>query len=147
MAIRIAGADPDEPFAYVDVIASGLQFNQVQFSNPAATGFESDNHSVADGVNQPPSGDVLVGSVPLDTPEPASSILMGLGVGTIMLMAIRKCLFSVSSASRQQSTLVTAWQRHALYLFRVATQPAKSLFALKKMATLPLVDDRTSKIP
>jgi hypothetical protein len=80
--------DNAEPFAYIDVIANGIQFNQIQFSNPTtASGFESDNHSVAAGVTDPPSGDVIVENVPLTAaataPEPETWILLVAGVGVI----------------------------------------------------------------
>ena len=37
------GGDTTEPSAYIDIIATELQFNQVEFSNPGNTGFESDS--------------------------------------------------------------------------------------------------------
>ncbi len=72
--------DSNEPFAYVDVIATGLQFNQIQFANTISTGFESDNHSVAAGVTGPGDGDVVVQNVELITPEPIPFTMMALGL-------------------------------------------------------------------
>ena len=83
------GQDANEPFAYVDIIATGLEFNQVLFSNPGNTGFESDNHSVANGVTQPPSGDVIIGTLQLTTPEPTSWALAILGLGALIFGRIR----------------------------------------------------------
>jgi hypothetical protein len=74
--------DTNEPFAYVDIIANGISFNQVSFYNTLGTGFESDNHSVASGVTTPPSGDVIIENVPLTTagqnqvPEPGTALLL-----------------------------------------------------------------------
>ena len=78
--------DTTEAFAYVDVIATGLLFNEIIFSNPNSTGFESDNHSVATGVTGPPLADVIVQDVPLTadaTPEPGTWMMLVLGIGTI----------------------------------------------------------------
>jgi hypothetical protein len=78
--------DNTEPFAYVDVIATGLLFNEIIFSNPDSTGFESDNHSVATGVTGPPLADVTVQDVPLTadaTPEPGTWSLLVVGIGAI----------------------------------------------------------------
>ena len=77
---NISPKDDGEPFAYVDVIANGLTFNQVAFSNATLdSGFESDNHSVANGITDPPAGDVIVQNVPLAAPEPGSLLLVVLG--------------------------------------------------------------------
>ena len=72
------------------MIANGLQFNQIQFGNiTTASGFESDNHSIADGVTDPPPGDVIVQNVPLPSaataPEPETWVLLLTGVGLIGL--------------------------------------------------------------
>lgn len=83
-----SGSNPNEPYAYVDVIATGLQFNQVLISNPGNSGFESDNHSIAAGVTSPPAGDVVVSTLQLtpaaSAPEPASCALALLGLGAIL---------------------------------------------------------------
>jgi hypothetical protein len=87
--------DASEPFAYVDIVANGLQFNQVLFSQLRSAGFESDNHSVADGVTAPPPGDVLVQSLQLTpdaAPEPASWGLAFLGLGAILWNRARVAL-------------------------------------------------------
>ncbi len=82
--------DTAEPFAYVDVIATGLYFNQIQFANTnTSSGFESDNHSVAYGVTGPPTGDVIVENVPLFAPEPGTVALMLLGIGATALIRRR----------------------------------------------------------
>ncbi|HLK63557.1 MAG TPA: PEP-CTERM sorting domain-containing protein [Bryobacteraceae bacterium] len=87
------GGDAGEPFAYVDVIASGVTFEQVAFNNASlGSGFESDNHSVALNVTGPPGTDVLVENIPLsDTaaPEPATFGLLGGGL-TIFSLLLRK---------------------------------------------------------
>jgi hypothetical protein len=84
------GGDPSEPFAYVDVIATGLTFDQVSFSNSSlGSGFESDNHSVASGATGPPGTDVIVENIPLDAPEPASCALLGAGLVAISLLRRR----------------------------------------------------------
>jgi len=86
--------DPLEPFAYVDVIATGLVFNQIQFANTNSTGFESDNHRVAAGVLAPPAGDVIVQDVPLtaaaETPEPSTYLLFTAGVCAFGLLRTRR---------------------------------------------------------
>lgn len=87
--------DTNEPFAYVDIIATGIQFNQIQFSNSNTTGsgFESDNHSVANGVSGPPGGDVLVQNVPLTpaaVPEPGTWALLLSGLAAAGLMRSRR---------------------------------------------------------
>jgi hypothetical protein len=89
--------DTGEPFAYVDVIANGLTFNQISFSNTLSTGFESDNHSVAVGVVDPPSGDVIVENVPLtaaaQAPEPSTLLLLAAVLCCAATWKIRRSLF------------------------------------------------------
>ena len=87
--------DTQEPFAYVDVIANGLTFNQISFSNANLfSGFESDNHSVAVGITDPPTGDVIVESVPLtaaaQTPEPGTAFLLVAALGGLGLLKSRR---------------------------------------------------------
>lgn len=87
--------DNQEPFAYVDVIANGLTFNQISFSNSTLTsGFESDNHSVANGVTNPPIGDVIVENVPLtdaaQAPEPGTAGLLIAALGGLGLIKFRR---------------------------------------------------------
>ena len=50
------GEDTNEPFAHLNIIATGRQVNQVLFSNPGNTEFESDNHSVAPRLIRPELG-------------------------------------------------------------------------------------------
>jgi hypothetical protein len=87
--------DNQEPFAYVDVIANGLTFNQISFSNANLfSGFESDNHSVAVGITDPPAGDVIVANVPLtaaaQAPEPGTVYLMMAALGALGLFQFRR---------------------------------------------------------
>jgi PEP-CTERM motif len=86
--------DTSEPFAYVDVIANGLMFNEVTFSNTLNTGFESDNHSVSVGVTDPPVGDVIVEDVPLtpaaQAPEPGTAGLLIAALGGLGLFKFRR---------------------------------------------------------
>jgi hypothetical protein len=79
-----SGANFNEPYAYVHVIANGVFFNRILFDNSGTTGtgFESDNHSVVAGHVTPEGGSVLVREVPsadVATPEPGSMLLMGTG--------------------------------------------------------------------
>ncbi len=86
------GNDANEPYAYVDIIATGLQFNQILISDPQFTGFESDNHSVANGVAIPPTGDVFVSALELTPealPEPGSWRLTILGIGVVAFARLR----------------------------------------------------------
>ena len=88
---NFSGQDPNEAFAYVDIIANGFTFDQIAFTNAnLGTGFESDNHSIAVGVTDPPSGDVIVENVPLAVPEPGSLVLLGLGVGFIAFSQVKR---------------------------------------------------------
>jgi hypothetical protein len=87
--------DTNEAFAYVDVIANGLTFNQISFSNAnLGSGFESDNHSVAIGITDPPTGDVIVESVPLtdaaEAPEPGTAGLLLAALGGMGLLRFRR---------------------------------------------------------
>jgi len=43
------GQDSAEPFAYVDLVANGFNFNKLVLTNDASSGFENDNNSVYDG--------------------------------------------------------------------------------------------------
>lgn len=80
-----SGQNFGEPYAYVDLIAAGAVFNQVLISNPGNTGFESDNHSIALGVTDPPIGDVIVSTVPGTVPEPSTSAFAILGLSALFL--------------------------------------------------------------
>lgn len=79
--------DTNEAFGYVDIIANGLYFNQIDFGNNGSTGtgFESDNHSVAANVLAPPDGDVVVQDVPLTeaamAPEPNTVVFLLTALG------------------------------------------------------------------
>ncbi len=93
--------DSAEPFAYVDVIANGLTFNQISFSNANLfSGFESDNHSVAIGVTDPPTGDVIVENVSLtaaaQAPEPGTACLLVAALGGLGLLKFRRFARSTS---------------------------------------------------
>jgi hypothetical protein len=45
---QFQGQDPNEPFAYLNYFApKGVTFDEIVFSNPGGTGFESDNWAVA----------------------------------------------------------------------------------------------------
>ena len=88
---NISPKDDGEPFAYVDVIANGLTFDQVSFSNATVdSGFESDNHSVANGITDPPAGDVIVQNVPLAAPEPRSLLLLAVGMTLVIVSRLRR---------------------------------------------------------
>jgi hypothetical protein len=62
--------DGGEPFAYLMFNTNGIQFNQVVFTNPCCTGFESDNHSIAAGNITIPGTAVFVQDIPADPPVP-----------------------------------------------------------------------------
>jgi hypothetical protein len=78
------GKDASEPFAYVNLVASGFTFDKLVLTNDATSGFENDNHSVyALPVDIPRdySSFVKVVDVPFTNnpvPEPGYSALAGL---------------------------------------------------------------------
>jgi len=79
---QFSGQDNAEPFAYVNLVASGFTFDKLVLDNATNSGFENDNNSVFSGtVNIPqdfPSF-VKVVDVPFSTvPEPGYPMLLGL---------------------------------------------------------------------
>jgi len=73
------GADGGEPFVFVNFFST-TTFNQVTFTETIpGNGYESDNHTVAEGFNQ------IVGT-PVGLPEPASWALMIAGFGGVGAM-------------------------------------------------------------
>lgn len=74
---QFQGQDSGEPFAYLNFYApQGLTFNEIVFSDPGNTGFESDNWTVASSYTSI-AGTVL-------TPEPSNTVgllvIAGLGL-------------------------------------------------------------------
>ncbi len=83
------GQASNEPFAYVNIVATGFQFDRIVLDNNGASGFENDNHSVYSGATQlsttfsSSSLYVKVKDVPLaaqPVPEPGYAGLLGLAL-------------------------------------------------------------------
>jgi len=78
------GMDSAEPFAYVNLVATGFTFDKVVLDNATNSGFENDNNSVYDGIVNIPRdfpSFVKVVDVPFENspvPEPSYSMLLGL---------------------------------------------------------------------
>jgi hypothetical protein len=82
--------DPTSVFVYVMIVASGgATFDKAVLSNGGslATGFESDNQTIAAGTITIPNAAVLIGSVA--TPEPSEAGAVALALGMFAL-AMRK---------------------------------------------------------
>ena len=84
------GEDTSEPFAFVDIVATGLTFDRIVFDNngTTGTGFESDNHTVT---SEPVtlSGDhVFVGNLDVAAPEPTPVMLLAGGLA--LLATVRR---------------------------------------------------------
>ncbi|MGB0062837.1 MAG: hypothetical protein WBP85_00190 [Terracidiphilus sp.] len=76
------GDDAAEPFAYVNLVATGFTFNQIVLTNDASSGFENDNNSIYGGSLDIPrdyTSFVKVEDIPVNTPvpEPNYTLLMG----------------------------------------------------------------------
>lgn len=76
------GQDSAEPFAYVNLVATGFDFTKIVLTNDATSGFENDNNSVYSGsLNIPEdyASFVEVENIPVNTPvpEPDYALLMG----------------------------------------------------------------------
>jgi len=78
--------DCGEPFAYVNLIAgAGVTFDTIVFdnSNTTGSGFESDNHTVANGTAILPNTSVVVENLVTATPEPGSFTLLTCGLALL----------------------------------------------------------------
>jgi hypothetical protein len=95
------GQDSQEPFAYVDLVATGFTFNKLVLTNDASSGFENDNNSIFDGsVNVPRdyTSFVKVEDIPVNTPvpEPNYGVLMGAVVAAGALWKFRSARVPVA---------------------------------------------------
>lgn len=86
-----SGRNTGEPYAYVIFVARDLTFNRIVFDNSGttSTGFESDNHSVRDGVISVPGSLVLVKEVPFVVPEPATFGTAGAAIALLFVLRRR----------------------------------------------------------
>ncbi len=86
--------DCSEPFAYVNLVATGLTFDTIVFdnSNTTGTGFESDNHTVANGTAIVPTTSVTVENLVLATPEPGTTVLLLSALGLLGCGRVRRKL-------------------------------------------------------
>jgi len=90
--------DCGEPFAFVSLIATGITFDKIVFDNSGttATGFESDNHTVANGTVVIPNSFVSVenltvtNAVVTSAPEPGSIGLLLGGLGWLGYRRMRR---------------------------------------------------------
>jgi hypothetical protein len=86
------GQNTGEPYAYVHAFTSGVTFNRLVFDNSgsAATGFESDNHTVDLG-SVVDASSVFIESIPAaDVAEPASTGMALIGISVVLGAARRK---------------------------------------------------------
>ena len=84
------GLNAGEGFAYVNILAAGITFDRVMFDNSGVitSGFESDNHSIANGTVIIPTNHVAMQTlVSVSVPEPGTfsmflfgGVLLGVGV-------------------------------------------------------------------
>jgi len=75
--------DGSEPFAYVNLVASGFSFDRIVFTNNGSSGFENDNNSVYAGTLDIPDNYTawaFVENVPVNTPEPGPMGLVAAAV-------------------------------------------------------------------
>lgn len=90
--------DTGEPFAYVNFVSSGLQFNQIVFDNSGttSTGFEMDNMSILGSAPAIPTTHVLVETITETAPEPST---LTLAAAILALLVV----FKVTPAKKYHS--------------------------------------------
>ena len=94
-----SGQDRGEPFAYVNLVATGFQFDTIVMDNNGTSGFENDNNSIfAGGLNIPRDYSQLLfvedvpyvnPPTPSPIPEPNYGILMGLMLAGGLIWKLR----------------------------------------------------------
>jgi uncharacterized protein (TIGR03382 family) len=76
------GQNGGQPYAFVDIVATGLTFDTIVFDNSGSvgTGFESDNHTITSAPVTLSGDHVFAGNLNATTPEPAPFMLMAGGL-------------------------------------------------------------------
>ena len=82
------GQNASEPYAYISIYAQGSTvFDEVRFDNGSgSTGFESDNHSLFNGILTPDGTSVFVTTIP----EPTTVVLVGLSLACLLFLRRRR---------------------------------------------------------